>query len=272
MEILRHFAFVRSLPLLRQKHVQLGPSAVPEDRSFCKSERFILCALSGSGQIRPTDHQAQIFVADTVPLSGLQAVGCQHLHSCTACWCRYRESWSVTVADKGSVVKRYHEVLAKSDLLVALYIIGGGSSKSSGFGHIRPWMSEPNSVQIHPADGPKCWTDWSQTSWLLRITWINWTISNGWHSWIFKMELFKTRPHCMAAYWLWLPTGQRADVACRGLTSKCTTLDWGRRGQGWYKDCRLLVKKHFQCLFVKTFLILLVSWRRRWSLMKYLSS
>lgn len=130
MEILRHFAFVRSLPLLRQKHVQLGPSAVPEDRSFCKSERFILCALSGSGQIRPTDHQAQIFVADTVPLSGLQAVGCQHLHSCTACWCRYRESWSVTVADKGSVVKRYHEVLAKSDLLVALYIIGGGDHQS----------------------------------------------------------------------------------------------------------------------------------------------
>lgn len=191
MEILRHFAFVRSSPLLRQKHVQLGPSAVPEDRSFCKSERFILCALSGSGQIRPTDHQAQIFVADTVPLSGLQAVGCQHLHSCTACWCRYRESWSVTVADKGSVVKRYHEVLAKSDLLVALYIIGGGSSKSSGFGHIRPWMSEPNSVQIHPADGPKCWTDWSQTSWLLRITWINWTISNGWHSWIFKWNYLK---------------------------------------------------------------------------------
>lgn len=151
---------------------------MPEDRSSCKSERFIICNLSGFGRIRPTAHQAQIFVADTVTLSVLQAVGCQHLHSCTACWCRHHGSRSVAVADKGSIIKG---IMKCWQSLTCWWrcILSEGSSKSSGFSHTRPWMSEPNSMQIHPVDGPKCQANWSQTSWQLRITWIIWTISNG---------------------------------------------------------------------------------------------
>lgn len=172
--------------------------------------------------------------------------------------------WTV-LADKDSVTsfKRYpHDVLDRRKFRPA----GGamwevrGSPMSSGFSLSGSWMSEPNSTPIHPADGPKRWTNRStdQRTSLQSCHWCglhgfyktklgSFRLSRshvqclGRHSWIFKWNYLKETTLCMAEFCSWserrhlcihtkLDKGQTEEIG--GLTPECTTLEYGRRAEG----------------------------------------